>query len=53
VSKNPDGVCVVHVDVGENTRHILAEIRNWLSLSQVGPVVVHVGDDLQTLAADA
>jgi hypothetical protein len=53
VSKNPDGVCVVHIEVGENMRHVLAEIRTWLTLSQIGPVVIHVGDDSQALAAEA
>jgi hypothetical protein len=49
VSKNEDGGCVVHVQVGENLRYILAEIRKWLTLNDVGPVVVHVGDDAQML----
>jgi hypothetical protein len=53
VSRNPDGVCVGHVEVGENLRHVLAEIRKWLSLSQVGPVVAHVGGDSQTVGGDA
>jgi hypothetical protein len=53
VSKNPDGVCVVYVQVGENVQHILSEIRNWLTLNHVGAVVVHVGDDSHTLAPES
>jgi hypothetical protein len=53
VTKNVDGGCVVYIQAGENMRHILAEIRKWLALNNVGAVVVHVGDDAQTLTSDA
>jgi hypothetical protein len=45
VSRGEDGLHTVHVDVGENVEHVLAEIRNWMTLHDVGPVTVHVGDE--------
>ena len=53
VSQNAEGAYVVHVQVGENVKHVMADIRNWLKLNQVGAVVVHVGDDAHTLAAES
>jgi hypothetical protein len=49
VSHGEDGVYTVHVQAGDNVRRVLAEIRNWLTLHQVGPVSVHVGDVEDTL----
>lgn len=51
VSHRDDGIYTVHVQAGENVRHVLAEIRNWLTLHQVGPVTVHIGDVTDTLSA--
>jgi hypothetical protein len=53
VTKNPDGGCVVYVQVGENLNHVLSQVRNWLTLNQVGAVVVHVGDDVRTVAPES
>lgn len=49
VSREDDGIYTVHIQAGENVRHVLSQIRNWLTLHQVGPVTVHIGDVTDTL----
>jgi hypothetical protein len=50
VSSGENGVYVVHVQAGDNVRGVLAEIRKWLTLHQVGPVTVQIGDLEETLS---
>lgn len=52
VSTDNDGVYTVSVQAGENVRRVVAEIRNWLTLHQVGPVTVHIGDVEDTVTSD-
>jgi len=48
VATSHDGASEVHIQAGDNVRHILSEIRDWLKLRGVTPVVVHVGDEATT-----
>jgi hypothetical protein len=48
VSTSDDGASEVRIQAGENVRHVLSDIRNWLKLHGVTPVVVHIGDEATT-----
>lgn len=48
VSRSEDGASEVHIQAGENVRHILSDIQDWLKLHGVTPVVVHIGDEATT-----
>jgi len=40
----------VRIQAGDNVRRVLSDIRNWLKLHGVTPVVVHIGDEATTFS---
>ena len=48
VSTSGEGSSEVHIQAGDNVRRVLSDIRDWLKLHGVTPVVVHVGDEATT-----
>jgi len=50
VSHGEDGIYTVYVQAGDNVHRVVAEIRNWLTLHQVGPVTVHIRDVQEIVA---
>jgi hypothetical protein len=48
VIPSDDGASVVRIEAGDSVQHVLADIRNWLKLHAVAPVVVHIGDEATT-----
>ena len=53
VSTSDEGASEVRIQAGENVRQVLSEIRNWLKLHGVTPVVVHIGDEATTFGPGA
>lgn len=41
--RGPGGTYSVYVEAGDDVSGVVSEIRTWMTLKDVGPVTIHVG----------